>query len=135
MHLKNIIHTFILFILLTGGDLPLLISILQAYVCFLEINSHDEATQRLIKVAEHMDGMEYKGSVMKMSPGRDLTKGEDLDLLSLDCHLLDADVVNIIRNCHAELLKDDTIFTDEDVRNMFFRSDRNEDSIRALFEE
>ena len=66
-----------------------------------------------------------------MQLGRDLTRG---DPLPLDKFLLDADVVAIVKNCHDNVLDDNTLFENDDLLRRFFGSERDAEEIRELFD-
>ena len=67
-----------------------------------------------------------------MQLGRDLTRD---DPLPLDNFLLDADVVAIVKNCHDNVLNDDTLFTNDELLRRFFGSERDVEEIRELFDD
>ena len=103
----------------------------QGYVIWIEDNTLEAATTVMTDLQSAMDGLNYSNYEMRMELGRDLTRG---DPLPLDNFLIDADVVNIIKNCHEEILKDNQLFDNEELLCRFF-CDKSIDKIKSLFAE
>lgn len=101
---------------------------------YLDNNSKEGATRRLTELKDAMDGLVHSPSIsMRMTVGWDITCETD-DLLPLDNFLLDADVVEIVKTCHDDVLKDGSFFANDDLWHCFFRVDRDIDDVKALFD-
>ena len=70
-----------------------------------------------------------RGWPMKLFPGRDVTPNVPRPLDDL---LLDEDVVTLLKNNHADLLKDNYLLEDEETLCLFFGPERDANLISAL---
>ena len=67
--------------------------------------------------------------VMKLYPGGNHTRTDT----PLDDLLLDDDVVQLIRQNHPDLHKDDSLFKDNETLRLFFGPQRDPNPIKELF--